>query len=131
MNTSMLEAPARRRRRRHSADFKASVIRECLRPGVSIVSVALANGLNATMLRKWVVEAERGERPGALPTPTPPPSTQATGTPGFVALQLAPPPLATPTDIRIELQRTGTTIKVTRPGDVAAACAAWLRELLR
>ena len=132
MNTSMLEAPARRRRRRHSADFKASVVRECLRPGVSIASVALANGLNATMLRKWVVEAERGERPVKLPPPASTPRTEAaSGTPGFIALQLAPPPLATPADIRIELQRADTTIKVTWPADAAAECAAWLRELLR
>ena len=132
MNTSMLEAPVRRRRRRHSAEFKALVVGECLRPGVSIASVALANGLNATMLHKWVAEAERGERPVTLPPPAPPPSTQATsGTPGFVALQLSPPPLAAPADIRIDLQRADTMIKVTWPRDAAAQCAAWLRELLR
>ena len=120
MNTSMLEAPARRRRRTHSADFKASVVRECLQPGVSIASVALANGLNATMLHKWVVEAERGGRPLTLPPPASPPSTQATsGTPGFIALPLALPPLAAPADIRVDLQRADTTIKVTWPADAA------------
>lgn len=132
MNTSMVAAPTRRRRRRHSADFKASVISECLQPGVSMASVALANGLNATMLRKWVVEAERLGRPMALPPAASLPSTCATPTTsGFVALQLSPPSPPTPADIHIELQRADTTIKVTWPGSAASECAAWLRELLR
>ena len=49
----------RRRRRRHSAEFKAAVIAECMRPGVSIAAVALAHSLNANMLRKWVIDAEQ------------------------------------------------------------------------
>ncbi|WP_159918411.1 transposase, partial [Pantoea sp. 18069] len=38
--------------------FKAAVIQECMRPGVSIAAVALAHSLNANMLRKWVIDAE-------------------------------------------------------------------------
>ena len=34
-------------------------------------------------------------------------------------------------EIRIELQRGATAIKVTWPSTAAADCAAWLRELLR
>jgi hypothetical protein len=34
-------------------------------------------------------------------------------------------------DIRIELQRGTTTVKVTWPLSAAAECAAWLREVLR
>ena len=37
--------PAGRRRRRHSAEFKAKVVEEC-RAGVSMAAVALAHGLN-------------------------------------------------------------------------------------
>src|SRR5688572_12424606 len=51
-------AGARRRRRRHSAEFKAAVVAECGRRGVSIAAVALANGLNANLVRRWVVEQE-------------------------------------------------------------------------
>jgi hypothetical protein len=54
----------RRRRRRHSAGFKAEAVAACLQPGVSIAAVALSRGLNANLLRRWVVEAERT---GALP----------------------------------------------------------------
>jgi transposase len=34
-------------------------------------------------------------------------------------------------DIRIELHRGTTTVKVTWPLSAAAECGAWLRELLR
>jgi transposase-like protein len=49
----------RRRRRRHSAEFKAKAIAACLQPEISIAAVALARGLNANLLRRWMVEAER------------------------------------------------------------------------
>ena len=45
----------RRRRRRHSAEFKAEAIAACLQPGISIAAVALARGLNANLLRRWIV----------------------------------------------------------------------------
>ncbi|WP_076511962.1 transposase [Pseudacidovorax sp. RU35E] len=41
----------RRRRRRHTQDFKAPFIAQCTRPGVSVAAVALAHSLNANMLR--------------------------------------------------------------------------------
>jgi transposase-like protein len=131
MDTSLSEAPGRRRRRKHSAEFKASVVQACLQPGISMAAVALANGLNATMLRKWVMEAERVQRLSVLPPPTEVSSNAvAPRVEGFVALQLAPEPVA-PTDIRIELQRAGTTISVSWPSTAATECAVWLRELLR
>jgi transposase-like protein len=48
----------RRRRRHHSVFFKAEAVGECQQPGVSIAAVALARGLNANLLRRWVKEAE-------------------------------------------------------------------------
>ena len=116
----------RRRRRRHSAEFKAAVIQECTKPGVSMAAVALAHGLNATMLRKWVVEAER--RPAAA-TPTTRAAASSPGDCGFVALALPAPP--TQPDIQIELQRAGTSVKIVWPAAAAAQCAAWLAEWLR
>jgi len=58
MDTYGMDLIGRRRRRRHSAQFKEAVIQECMRPGVSMAAVALAHGLNANMLRKWVIDAE-------------------------------------------------------------------------
>ena len=56
MNTTLIK---RRRRRRHSAEFKAEAVAACCQPGVSIAAVALSRSVNANLLRRWVVEAER------------------------------------------------------------------------
>jgi transposase-like protein len=119
MNTYGVDLMGRRRRRRHSAQFKQAVIGECMRPGVSIAAVALRHGLNANMLRKWVIEAEHQRSPKPL-APAPP---------TFVPLALSAPAVAG--EIRIELQRAGTTVSVTWPAAAARECAAWLREWLR
>jgi len=127
MNTYGVDLMGRRRRRRHGAEFKAGVIGECLRPGVSIAAVALAHGLNANMLRKWVIDAEHKV---ARPTATPAPVAEVPlPLPSFVPLALTAPPIDG--DIRIELQRNGTTVKVVWPAAAARECAAWLSDWLR
>jgi len=129
MDTFPIELPARRRRRRHSPEFRAAVIEACRQPGVSIAAVALANGLNANLLRKWVNDAERTHRhepEGSMELSRCAPVEPTTG---FVPLQL-PAPSATP-EIRIEVKRAGTSISVSWPSGAAAECAMWLRELLR
>jgi transposase len=125
MDTNILEAPGRRLRRRHSADFKTSIIRACQQPGVSMASVALANGLNATMVRKWVVEAEGASSRPASAIATAAPSTPPT----FVPLAL--PQAQDLRDIRIELQRGNVRVNLQWPCESAADCASWMRELLR
>lgn len=45
---------AGRRHARYSDDFKRKVVAACLEPGVSKAAIALANGLNANMLRRLV-----------------------------------------------------------------------------
>jgi transposase-like protein len=121
-----MEAPGRRRRRKHSEEFKASVIRACRQPGVSMASVALANGLNATMLRKWVVQAEQG---AGAPRSSSTAMAQAEAKPAFVQMSLPQP--AASGDIRIEVQRGALRVAVSWPAGAAAQCTAWLRELLR
>ena len=64
MNTSIIELPARRSRRRHPAEFKRRIVQACQQGGISIAAVALANGLNANMVRKWVIEAQGTQPPG-------------------------------------------------------------------
>jgi transposase-like protein len=127
MDTYPIELPARRRRRRHSAAFKAAVIEACNQPGVSIAAVALANGLNANLLRKWVQRAERDEVSESGECPFHHPSSDPS--PAFVPLALPAP--AAPSEIRVEVKRPGVTVSVTWPTSAAADCALWLRELLR
>jgi transposase len=42
-------------RRRHGAKFKTAVIAACREPGASVAAVAQAHGLNANLVRKWLV----------------------------------------------------------------------------
>jgi len=120
-----------RKRRRHSAEFKAKVVAACRQPGVSMAAVALAHGLNANLLRRWVVEAEQRPQP-RLPAPSA--RETAATLPSFVALPLPVPsssPTPAPADpIRIDLVRGDVTVYVHWPLSAAAQCAAWLRELL-
>lgn len=129
MNTYGTDLMGRRRRRRHSAEFKAAVIRECMTPGVSIAAVALAHSLNANMLRKWVIDAEHAQpaKPKALPVQ--PAQEVPMPAPTFVPLALPAPTVDG--DIRIELQRGGTTVSIAWPAGAARECAAWLSDWLR
>lgn len=45
-------------RRRYDPSSKARLVAECLLPGVSVSRVALNNGVNANLLRKWIKEAK-------------------------------------------------------------------------
>ena len=131
MNTSEHGYGDRRRRRQHSAEFKARVVAACRRPGVSIAAVALEHRLNANLLRRWVVAAERRTAadpvesrnvtlPRAVPTNT-----------AFVPVELQSSTVTTAQEIVIELRRGATVVKVSWPLAAAPACAAWLGELLR
>ena len=92
----------RRRRRRHTAEFKAAVIEECLKPGVSIAAVALAHSLNANMLRKWVIDAEHKIKVPPVSSPAEPePPTMPP--PTFIPLALPAPTVEG--EIRIELRK--------------------------
>jgi transposase len=134
-----LDGRHRSRRRRHSAEFKAHVIAACQHPGVSIASVALANGLNANMLRRWLHDAERGDTPdGKRAVTTVDIATPAA--PAFVQLPMpvapappmpAPKPEPAPASIFVEIQRANTSVYVTWPTSAAADATVWLRELLR
>ena len=135
----------RSKRRVHGAEFKTQVLAECQRPGASVAAVALAHGLNVNLLRKWLVG--RGIKRTGLTAPrtatrkpvgvdTPVSSLQ------FIPLELAPAPAAVTgaaaprqteapeaEEIRVELTRGTTQLRVHWPSTQAAACAAWLREL--
>ena len=121
MNTKKV-LRAGRRRRHHSAEFKAKVVEECRGAGVSLAAVALAHGLNANLLRRWVVENQSIGRTSSSP------SQQQ-----FVALPwVAPAPQSVAAcDIRVELRRGATHIAISWPAQAAGDCAAWLREWLR
>jgi transposase len=116
---------AGRHRGRYSEAFKTQVIDAARQPGVSTAAVALANGLNANLLRRWMTESEtprpmfRSGTTAATPAQTP-----------FVALQVAPRSPMSDGAIHIELQRAGTSVRIQWPVSAANECAAWMREVL-
>jgi transposase len=119
------DAPGRRRRRLHSDEFKADAVAAAAQPGVSMAAVAMARGINANLLRRWVRDAE------VLPVRSPANTTAPAPSPvAFVAVQM-PAPAPPVGDIRVELRRGPTTITVAWPMAALAECASWMRELLR
>ena len=124
-----LRIPAAGRRRVCYSDaFKSQVVAACHAPGVSKAAIALANGLNANMLRRWVVESSRASH-GQLATitkPQPPAQTK----PDFIPVRFAPTPSAQTADIRIELEHTRGAMQIHWPMAASSQCAQWLREVL-
>ena len=123
---TLVATPARRRRRHHSEEFKRQVIEACLQPGVSVAAVALANGLNANYLRRWLKAHHQSSEQG--------------GTEGRAAVRAATPspvipvsvsPGTPPADIRLDVRRGATTVQMAWPLEAAAQLGACLRELLR
>ena len=116
MNTQYPEfriPTAGRHRVRHSDEFKRQVVAACHAPGVSKAAIALANGLNANMLRRWVVESSRGSN-GQLATITEPlPTAQAK--PDFIPVKFAPSASTQTLDIRIELEHARGTMQIHWP----------------
>jgi len=117
----------RRRRRRHTAEFRAEAVRACQQPGVSVAAIALARGLNANLLRRWVLRAERGTL--LVPSGSSAPSVAAESSGGFVPVRISSS--ATEAAIRIEVRRGSSTVKVEWPASAAGECALLLRELMR
>ena len=115
----------------HSDEFKADAVAACAQPGMSMAAVAMAHGINANLLRRWVHEAEMKPSEVVRADVMDGAKAQEPKT-VFLPVSLpAPAPPAQAADIRIELQRGPTTVTVTWPAGAASECAAWMRELLR
>ena len=126
------QAGSRRRRRLHSDEFKADAVAACAQPGMSMAAVAMAHGINANLLRRWVHEAEMRPSRDVVRADADDAAKAQEPKTVFVPVSLPAPALpAQAPDIRVELRRGPTTVTVTWPAGAAAECAAWMRELLR
>ena len=119
------QGSGRRHRRAHSAEFKAEAVAACRQPGMSIAAAAMVRSVNANLLRRWVIEAERAEElrrsaVKALPAPSE----------AFVALPM-PTKTVEKAAIRIEVRRGTLTVSVHWPSSAMHECAIWLREVLK
>jgi transposase-like protein len=96
---------------------------------VSIAAVALANGLNANLVRRWVVEQERA---GATAPSAHSEARALVAAPepeAFVPLTIAGGQ-ATGGEVRVEIRAGERCISVHWPVAAAGAMAQWLRALL-
>ncbi len=123
METRIVNLP----RRRYSAEFKREAVLACCEPNVSIARVALHHGLNANLLRRWVVEhgVTPGNRKARQGDDEPRPAV-----PEFVPVPI-PPHTAPVRPIQIEVLRGNATVKIEWPVQAAGDCAAWLRDWLK
>lgn len=129
MDTKVAKPAVRRTRRTHAPEFKAQVIEACLQPGVSVAGVALANGLNANYLRRWIKEHREQ-------------TARSTGQGGNVVsrhvkpMALVPVTIEAPVtretgEIRIDLRRGTTVVQMAWPATHAALLGGVLKDLLR
>ena len=102
-----MDEGGRRRRRMHSEQFKAEAIVACRKPGASIAAAALERSINANLLRRWVIDAERAEAGSLLPMK---PAAVAPAE-RFVALALSTQPSGD-TPIKIKVRRGAMTLSV-------------------
>ena len=98
------------KRRRFSKAFKAKIIAACNQPGTSVAGVALANGLNANLVHRWL----------RLAKDKPAPAQQA-----FLPVPLSVPGTALSVSVIIEIN----DIKVHWPLSSIGQSVAWLRAL--
>ena len=70
-----MDAPFRVRvnrtgRRTYSRQYKREIVEECSAAGASIAAIALSHGINANIVRKWIVQHRAGalaERAALMP----------------------------------------------------------------
>lgn len=131
MHTISQDIPTGRTRRTYSTSFKSELIEQCRQVGVSCSAVAISHGMNPNVLRRWIKEAAH-PRDAAATAPKP---VDVELKPAFVALPMTVPtpqaPDAAQVNVRIDIQRNGTTVSVLWPHFCLSDSAAWVREVLR
>ena len=116
----------RPKRRYYSLQLKAEVMQQCRQSSASVAGVALAHGINANIVHRWLHEDERAAL--LLRAQSFMPVTLEKVPPALTAVSQAP---SATTDIRVEVHKGTSTITVNWPLEGAASCSAWLREWLR
>ena len=112
------------RRRTYTTEFRQGLVAQC-QPGVSVSRIALAHGINANLLRKWI-DRYRNQ----LPVPV------SAAPSKLVAVQVELP-VNTQTEtacseaIEISLTKRTMHINIRWPGNQAQACAVWLSAWLK
>ena len=108
------ELAAMPKRRFYESQLKRQIVAESQVPGASVAGVALAHGINANIVHRWI--REQAGPGSAAPQ-------------GFVALTIQASASASAsadagkTDIRIELRQGATLVSIAWPVAQASECA--------
>lgn len=96
-------------RRTYSKAAKQALVQICLRPGVSVAGTALAHGINANLLRRWMTRytGARG-------------SNAASSGVALLPVSSAPAAVRASADSFIDLSFMGASIRVRGPVDARA-----------
>jgi transposase len=105
-------------RRVYEQQAKLAVVREAMAPGVSLAKVALRHGINANLLRKWVVKH------GAT-------ATRVATTPALLPVVVAPSTKASTPKPAKPTARERTPIEIELPRGVVRFYGAIERSVLR
>ena len=110
-----------RHRRTHSIEFKTDLVTMCRQPGISVSAVALAHGVNANLVRRWMKQFPVDATFPVAPAP-------AKLVPVQVETINTPP---SDGEIQFDIQRGATRINIRWPMAGAEACAKWLGAWLK
>ena len=117
----MTTALPTRLRRNHTIEFKTELVTMCRQPGVSVSAVALAHGVNANLLRRWIKQYPAAANIPLVPAPA-----------KLVPVQVESP-VASSSDgeIHFDIHRGATRIHIRWPIGGAEACAQLLGGWLK
>lgn len=48
---------------RRTPELKQAIVDACLEPGASVAGIALAHGVNANLVRKWIAKSQAADKP--------------------------------------------------------------------
>ena len=128
MDTSEIQSPSPGRRRgRYTDEFKAQIIAACRQPGVSTSAVALANGINANLVRRWIAQSDESRT-------EPKSGLNASSPEGFVQIAsravCRDPVMTSEPCLRLDIRKSDLTITLSLPMGQHSECAALLKLLL-
>jgi transposase len=113
-----LPAPSLRKRRQYTAEYKQQIVDLC-QPGIPVSGVARSNGLNASLLRRWIREHARECATSSMVAP-----------PRLIPVRVQSPGLETGT-IAVTLTGKKTVITlhwpVTAAAELSAVLTGWLK----
>lgn len=128
MHTMSSEANAPNPKRRfYSPELKTQVVAQCRADGASIAAVALAHGINANIVHRWLREHAATNAPKPI-NPFIPLSLSAPEVEDAALVHASGSPTS---EIRVEIRLGTGVITVSWPIEASSSCVEWLRDCLR